>query len=71
MTAAPTASKVEKSKASVMFNGKLGKTGFMAARAESDKRKELFWKLELMPASLIFNTSSWYRLLSLSGFLFQ
>ena len=58
MTAAPTASSVENRKARVAFSGMFGKTGFKAGRAESARRMELFWKLELMPASLILRTSS-------------
>src|ERR1039458_3552724 len=58
---------VEKRKARIPFNGRLGKTGSSGGRAESERRMELFWKLELMPASLILRTSSSYRLLSASA----
>ena len=34
-----------------------GKTGLRAGRAESARRMELFWKLELMPASLILRSA--------------
>src|ERR1017187_645228 len=58
MTAALTASRVEKRKARPAFSGKSGKTGLKPGRAESERRMELFWKLELIPASLILRVSS-------------
>ena len=57
-TAAPTPKSSENRSASEAFSGRLGKIGTSGGRAESDSLMELFWKLELMPASLILRTSS-------------
>ena len=48
----------EKERESRRSAGDSGRRAFKAGRAESDRRMELFWKLELMPASLILRTSS-------------
>ena len=49
------------------FSFRFGNTGLNAGRAGSASRIELFWKLELIPASLILRTSSSYKPLSVSA----
>ena len=57
-TAAPTPMNVANRNASSTFSQVRGNTGFNPGRASSAMRIELFWKLALMPASLILRTSS-------------
>ena len=58
-TAAPTPSRVEKRKARMRVQRQVRKDRASArAGRNRTRRMELFWKLELMPASLILRTSS-------------
>jgi len=71
MIAAPIPSKLAKSSARIPFSLMSGKTGSSGGRAESERRIELLWKLELIPASLILRTSSLYSPLSASASCFS
>ena len=70
-TAAPTASRVENRKRERGVQRQIREDGLRAGRAESARRMELFWKLELMPASLILRTSSSIEPLIAIGFLLE
>src|ERR1035441_8300403 len=56
--AAPMPRRLAKRNARIPLSHRPGKTGSRGGRAVSDMRMELFWKLELIPASLILCTSS-------------